>query len=235
VTLPWYATVAIVAALAVAFVVYEVCKTGKQQTEAPPAEFSLQDAQVLMTLGYDQEREARAKPGYRLRLWRNYAVDIALAAVLGLYFLCDGLVMGIVPALAHVGSQVLRPCGVDTRLWEYWRGREIGNLLKSDGFIGVLFMAIGAFLSSAFSGNFALYQEASAGDVVKAVVGGLAMGFGGMIGGGGNLFAGIGGVTSSSLDGFVWLAAAALGALIVVGVENCATKRGKKEMYATVG
>jgi hypothetical protein len=189
-----------------------------------------------MTLGYDSEREAQTKPGYRLRLYRNYAVDLAIGALLGLFFLCEGNVMGVIPALAEAGSWILRTCGVDTVLWKYWQGKAMPNLMKSDGFLGTVFIALGGFVSSALSGNFGLYQEFGPADVAKAAIGGFAMGFGGIVAGGGNLFAGVGGVASASVDGFVWLACAILGGAIVVGVEACATRNdSKKDLYTNVG
>jgi hypothetical protein len=236
VTLPWYASAAIVAALLLILIAVEVFRAYGRRAAAPPAEYSLQDAQVLMTLGYDQEREERRQPGYRLRLVRNYVIDIAIAALLGLFFLCEGNVMAVVPALAEAGSWIMRTCGVDTMLWHYWSGRPMPSLLKSDAFLGTLFITLGAFVSSAMSGNFGLFQEFGVGDAVKAAVGGLAMGFGGVVAGGGNLLAGVGGIASSSVDGLVWIGCAVLGALAVVATEMCTRRTDpKREIYADLG
>jgi hypothetical protein len=233
VTIPWYVTLAIVAVIAIAFVVYEFVRARRKKIENPTTEYNLQDVQVLMTLGYDHEREAQKEPGYRLKLWRNYAVDLALAGLLAMFFLCEGKVMAVVPALAEVGSQLLRPCGIDTRFWDFWREWPLDNLLKSDDFLSVLFLTLGAFLSSSFGGNFGLYQEFTPLDILKGAVGGFAIGFGGMLAGGDNLCGVIGGISSSSVDGFLWLACAGIGAGIVAFLERWLAKRAEIQQRYT--
>jgi uncharacterized membrane protein YedE/YeeE len=236
VTIPWYATLAILVVIVGVLVIYSICRVRQIQMEQQDPEFSLQDAQVLMILGYDPEREARMQPGYRLRLWRNYAIDLVIAALLALFFLCEGRPISIIPGLAEAGSWILRPCGADTRLWKYWDGREMPDLLKSDAFLSVVFVGLGAFLASSFGGNFGLYQEGGPRHLAQAVVGGFAMGFGGMVAGGGNLLGIMGGVASSSVAGFVWLACAVAGALVVVAIGTYIKRRqASRDPYTDVG
>jgi uncharacterized membrane protein YedE/YeeE len=229
VVIPWYATIVILVAIVIVLVILEICKCCRKSNESQQSERTLHDLAVFMRQGDDPDREDR------LRLWRNYAIDIAVAAVLGIFFVCEGRPMAIVPALADIGSWVLRPCGIDTRFWKYWEGREMPDLLNSGDFVTVLFIGLGAFLASAFAGNFGLYQEFDLVEMVKAAVGGFAMGFGGMIAGGGNLLAVVGGIASSSVGGFLWFTAAVGGGLVVAGIHAYIQKHKRKnDDYAEI-
>jgi uncharacterized membrane protein YedE/YeeE len=216
VTLPWYATVVILVFFAALFFVVEYRKARKLKEDGTAVDMTLSEMHVMMMFGLDQEKEEAKRPGYQLKKKGRWVMDVVMAMAIGAFFLCEGRTIGVIGAFTQIGSRVLALCGVGVANWHYWSGKSIPHLLRSDMVLSDAYIAIGGFLAAAALKKFGTYQENSVGDVIKAVIGGSLMGFGGRFATGCNIGAMMSGITSSSVHGFVWLACALVGSATVV-------------------
>ena len=76
----------------------------------------------------------------------------------------------------------------------------------------------GAMLAAALAGRFARRGSLTLGRAAGAVIGGLLIGWGGIVAGGCNVSAYVSGIASGSLHGWVWIAAALPGNWLVVAL-----------------
>jgi uncharacterized membrane protein YedE/YeeE len=76
--------------------------------------------------------------------------------------------------------------------------------------------------------HFAKYQQNTVIEYIKGIIGGFIMGLGGMMSYGCNMGALVGGITSSSVHGFIWFFCAILGAWTIIGVEKCVEGKRKR-------
>jgi uncharacterized membrane protein YedE/YeeE len=105
------------------------------------------------------------------------------------------------------------------------------NILLSD-----ISLILGAFLGVSVMGKFGQQQENSVGQAIKAVIGGFAMGIGGVFGGGCTFGALLSGINSWSLHGWIWMLCALVGSGIVVGFEKCARRFIiDRDLYRSLG
>lgn len=75
-------------------------------------------------------------------------------------------------------------------------------------------LVLGALLASALAGSFALRRPVAWRTALGAVLGGLLMGYGGLIADGCTIGGYLGGIASASLHGWLWAAAALGGAAV---------------------
>jgi uncharacterized membrane protein YedE/YeeE len=208
VTIPWYATVVILAGLFLIFLGIELVRAHRAAARASD-DYDLQDA--------PKPPKPREEPGARLRLWRLYLWDIALALVFGAWYLCEGRTIGITGPYSVIGGRVVEACGGHPGKWQYWRERAgLPNLMRTDIFISDVFIILGAFIAASHWGKFGASQDNSFISLARGIVGGLLMGFGGRMANGCNIGAMVSGITSSSVAGFVWLACGVLGSAAVI-------------------
>lgn len=112
---------------------------------------------------------------------------------------------------AHLGSTI-----VQSEFWNWDGARQAlaGPILAQDSSLMDIGVILGAALVAAHRGSFSRQPWPPLRGVFASAIGGLLMGFGGRLSFGCNIGALIGGISSGSLHGFVWLLAAMPGCWI---------------------
>ncbi len=116
------------------------------------------------------------------------------------------------------GAKIWSALGGDPGSWAYWSSGYPAQSLNSSVLLdttsvmdfGVI---LGALLAAALAGKFAPAMKLSGKRVFTAVVGGLLLGYGARLAFGCNIGALVGGISSGSLHGWLWLAAGFSGAI----------------------
>ena len=186
--------------------------------------FFLWDAQSLITIGVVDDPEVRihrSKPFYKKEWWR-FLTDIVLAICVGLFFICVGSPLGVMGVLPLIGSKHIELFTDKVKTWDYWVDNQKtweAGILNHVLFYSDLYILVGALLASAIMGDFGKQQQNSVAEICKAMIGGLLMGFGAKMSGGCNIGSMLGGITSGSVHGWVWMACAALGSGTVTWTE----------------
>jgi uncharacterized membrane protein YedE/YeeE len=156
------------------------------------------------------------------------AVGLALLNLATL--LIAGRPWAIVAALPLWGSLAVEALGLDDpAFWDWWqeptRADWLFNPLLADRTtVMLLALMAGAMLAASLAGRFARRGGLTLGRAAGAVVGGLLIGWGGIVAGGCNVSAYVSGIASGSLHGWVWIAAALPGNWLVVAL---AQRRGR--------
>jgi hypothetical protein len=137
----------------------------------------------------------------------------------------------IISALPLWGAKAASAAGAswDVAFWDYWssdaRVVALDSSLWADVTSVMIFgLILGTALAAALSGAFRLNLRIRPGDALAALAGGLLLGYGGVVGLGCNIGAFLAGISSGSLHGWVWLAAAFAGTAAGVGI-NAAVSR----------
>jgi uncharacterized membrane protein YedE/YeeE len=214
VVMPWYVTLIVLLVLAGICLGLEWRRMIRLRETRRLGDMDLQDLQIMMTFGFNQEADDAKQPGFQLSLARRWLMDFLMAAAIGAYFLCEGRPIGVIGAFTQIGCRFVELFGVDVAHWHYWAKSKLPNLLQSDMVLSDGFIAIGGFLAAAALKKFGTFQRNSVVHAIKAVVGGFLMGLGARMAGGCNIGGMLSGITSSSLHGFVWLACALLGSYL---------------------
>jgi len=133
-----------------------------------------------------------------------------LAAVL---FLVSGEPWGITMGLTVWGAKAVQATGIDLTGYEFWSGgwsRALldGPALAMHGSLSDIGLVLGALLAGAAMGRTRFGNRIGARAALGAALGGLLMGVGARLSFGCNVGAFIGGASSGSLHGFVWVLAA---------------------------
>jgi len=116
------------------------------------------------------------------------------------------------------GAKIWAAVGGDPGSWVYWRSGYAEQSLNSSVLtdttsvmdFGII---LGAMLAAALAGKFAPRIKLSGKRIFTAVAGGLLLGYGARLGFGCNIGALVGGITSGSLHGWLWLVAGFCGAI----------------------
>jgi uncharacterized membrane protein YedE/YeeE len=150
------------------------------------------------------------------------AVGLALLNLATL--LLAGRPWGIIAALPLWGSLAVEALGWDDpAFWSWWqeptRAEWLFNPLLADRTtVMLLALMAGAMLAASLAGRFARRGGLTPGRASGAVLGGLMIGWGGIVAGGCNISAYVSGIASGSLHGWVWIAAALPGNWLVVAL-----------------
>jgi len=156
-----------------------------------------------------------------LLLWhggpRPLATQIRAALIIGLLaalaFLLSGHPWGITFGLTLWGAKAAGVLGFDlanTAFWS-WNGNRqalAGSILENHSSLMDVGLLLGAMMAASVHGQFKYQRPLSLRGGLGAVSGGLLMGIGARLSGGCNIGAMVGGMSSGSLHGFVWLLAA---------------------------
>jgi uncharacterized membrane protein YedE/YeeE len=133
----------------------------------------------------------------------------------------------IVAALPLWGAKLIGASGIpwDVAFWDYWGSESRIDALEASLWSDVTTLMIwglvlGTALSAALAGNLRLVWRITPGEALSAAVGGLLLGYGGIIGLGCNIGAFMAGISSGSLHGWVWLAAALAGTATGVAIKS---------------
>ncbi|MEL6966346.1 MAG: YeeE/YedE family protein [Pseudomonadota bacterium] len=162
----------------------------------------------------EQRRETESLLKGPWALWLGVAglAVVSLATILLL-----GRPWGITSAFALWGAKIAVISGVDIAAWPYWSG-QVGRLERSvfsDATSVMNFGIIwGAMIAAALAARFKPVRTLTHKDVLTAIIGGLAMGYGARLAYGCNIGAYLGGIVSGSLHGWWWAVFAFAGSSI---------------------
>jgi uncharacterized membrane protein YedE/YeeE len=155
--------------------------------------------------------------------WGKGVGALALAAVCLATLLVVERPWGITSAFALWGAKLALALGVPVDGWTYWQ-RDAATLAApvfADATSVMDFgLMLGALGAAAAAGRFAPRLALSGKDVATAIAGGLLMGYGARLSYGCNIGALLGGITSSSLHGFLWFPFAFAGTVIGVRLRH---------------
>jgi uncharacterized membrane protein YedE/YeeE len=148
--------------------------------------------------------------------WPLVAGALGLAAVNIATLVLAGRPWGVTSAFALWGSKVLAALGVGVAAWPYWQPAGNASELQASVFSDItsvmdMGILLGALMAAGLAGRFAPRWRVPAKSLLAAVVGGLMLGYGARIAYGCNIGAFFSGVSSSSLHGWLWFAAAFAG------------------------
>ena len=188
--------------------------------------FVLLAAIWIAAVRYERRRHGEAAPiGFPLSgtawlrgPWPLVAGALGLAAVNIATLSLAGRPWGITSGFALWGSKAAAAMGVDVAAWPYWQGAA-GSALEASVFSNVTSVmnfgiVLGALMAAGLAGRFAPVWRIPPRSLIAAVVGGLLLGYGARIAYGCNIGAFFSGVSSSSLHGWVWLAAGFAGSAL---------------------
>jgi uncharacterized protein len=116
------------------------------------------------------------------------------------------------------GAKLLTVLGVDVASWEYWTWPMPAQALRAPIIAETTSvldfgLILGALLAAGLAGRFKPDVRIPLRSLAGAVVGGVLMGYGARLAFGCNIGAFLGGISSGSLHGWVWFAAAFVGSL----------------------
>ncbi len=148
--------------------------------------------------------------------WPLIAGALGLAAVNVATLSLAGRPWGVTSGFALWGSKIATSVGMDVSAWPYWQRPGPASALRSSVFgditsvmnFGILF---GALAAAGLAGRFAPIWRIPFRSLAAAVIGGLLLGYGARIAYGCNIGAYFSGLSSASLHGWLWFAAAFAG------------------------
>jgi hypothetical protein len=148
--------------------------------------------------------------------WPLLAGALALAGVNIATLLLAGRPWGVTSAFALWGSQLLEVVGFDVSQWAYWSRPGAAESLQRSLLYDItsvmnIGIMLGALLAAALAGKFAPSFHIPARSIVAALLGGILLGYGARIAYGCNIGAYFGGISSTSLHGWLWFVAAFIG------------------------
>ncbi|MEM7208218.1 MAG: YeeE/YedE family protein [Pseudomonadota bacterium] len=156
--------------------------------------------------------QARKTSNWLRGPWSAWDGAIALAIVSVTTLIVTHRPWGVTAGFALWGAQAADASGIfNVALWPYWENPQWRAAQLQAGpfanFTSLMNFAIiaGAMAAAAAAGRFTPTLRLTQRDVVTAVIGGLAMGYGARLAYGCNIGAYLGGLVSGSLHGWWWL------------------------------
>jgi len=153
--------------------------------------------------------------------WPIWWAVLALALFNLFTLLLAGYPWSITFAFGLWGAKIWSALGGDVSGWSYWASGYPAKALDSSVLADTVSLMdfgiiLGAMLAAALANKYAPAGKMSRMRVVSAVVGGLLLGYGARLAFGCNIGALLGGISSGSLHGWLWLPAAFLGGMLGV-------------------
>jgi uncharacterized membrane protein YedE/YeeE len=153
--------------------------------------------------------------------WPLWWAVIALALLNLFTLLLAGYPWSITFAFGLWGTKIWSALGGDISGWSYWASGYPAQALDSSVLADTVSLMdfgiiLGAMLAAALANKYAPAGKMSRMRVVSAVVGGLLLGYGARLAFGCNIGALLGGISSGSLHGWLWLPAAFVGGILGV-------------------
>jgi hypothetical protein len=176
-----------------------------------PAAVALQLG-VLLALDALLVRMSLGRTGWRGH-WPLAAGALALAVLNLLTLITAGHPWSITWAFALWGAKAALALGWDPATSAFWSADFQRSALEASVFADTTSvmdfgLVLGALGAAAYAGGFRVRWRMPAGAAASALIGGLAMGYGARIAYGCNIGAFFSGVASTSLHGWLWIAAA---------------------------
>lgn len=153
--------------------------------------------------------------------WPLVVGAIALSAVNISTLVLAGRPWGVTSAFALWGAKSLSFLGLDVSGWEYWSRSGASAQLNASVFTDVtscmnIGIMLGALLAAGLAGKFAPSFKIPPRSLAAALIGGIMLGYGARIAYGCNIGAYFGGISSTSLHGWLWFVAAFAGSSLGV-------------------
>jgi len=153
--------------------------------------------------------------------WPIWWAVLALALFNLITLLLAGYPWSITFAFGLWGAKLWSALGGDVSGWSYWASGYPARALDSSVLADTVSLMdfgiiLGAMLAAALANKYAPAGKMSRMRVVAAVAGGLLLGYGARLAFGCNIGALLGGISSGSLHGWLWLPAAFLGGMVGV-------------------
>ena len=151
--------------------------------------------------------------------WPLIAGALALAAVNVATLILAGRPWGVTSAFALWGAKIASAIGIDVTNWAYWQRPGAGATLNESILTDItsvmnIGIILGALLAAGLARKFAPAFRLPARSIVAAIVGGILLGYGARIAFGCNIGAYFGGISSTSLHGWLWFVAAFAGSAV---------------------
>ena len=173
--------------------------------------------------GHLPRRRTRVAPGS----WPMWLGVLVIALLCTATLILAGRPWTIVTALPLWGAKLISVTGLplDVDFWEYWAADTRIDALAASLWSDVTTLMIGGLvlgtgLAFALSGAARLAWKIRPVEALVAALGGLLLGYGGVVGLGCNIGAFVAGVASGSLHGWIWLIAAFAGTSVGVVLRN---------------
>jgi uncharacterized membrane protein YedE/YeeE len=153
--------------------------------------------------------------------WPLIAGALALAAVNVATLTLAGRPWGVTSGFALWGSKAAAGIGLDVASWPYWQRSGPASALQSSVLADITSIMnfgilLGAMAAAGLAGRFAPVWRIPLRSLAAAVIGGLLLGYGARIAYGCNIGAFFSGLSSASLHGWLWFAAAFTGNAVAV-------------------
>jgi uncharacterized membrane protein YedE/YeeE len=151
--------------------------------------------------------------------WPLIAGALALAVVNASTLLLAGRPWGVTSGFALWGAKLGSVFGLDVSGWAYWERAGQAASLDASVFSNITSVMnfgiiLGALFAASMAGKFAPSFKLPVGSLLAAVIGGLLLGYGARIAYGCNIGAYFGGISSTSMHGWLWFAAAFIGSAL---------------------
>ncbi|QDE88976.1 hypothetical protein BHS06_08360 [Myxococcus xanthus] len=161
------------------------------------------------------DREPRAVSWLR-GPWPLVAGALGLAVINIATLAITGRPWGITSAFVLWGSKPLLALGVDVASWPYWQPEARAAALRASVWADVtsvmnVGIVLGAFAAATVAKRLSPTWKVPLPSLAAAILGGLMLGYGARIAYGCNIGAFFSGIASSSLHGWLWMAAALAG------------------------
>ena len=168
------------------------------------------------------ERPLHARTSFAARLiqgpWPLASGAVVLGLLSVLTFVVAGHPWSVTFAFNIWGAKLLAAVGVDVASWEYWTWPMPAQALRApilteNTSVLDFGLMLGALMAAGLAGRYAPNIRIPLRSLAAAIIGGLLMGYGARLAFGCNIGALLGGISSGSLHGWVWFAAAFIGSL----------------------
>lgn len=155
--------------------------------------------------------------------WPLWWAVLALALLNLATLLLAGYPWSITFALGLWGTKLWSALGGDISGWSYWSGGYPAQALHSSVLADTVSvmdfgLILGAMLAAALANKFAPPVRITRARAATAILGGLLLGYGARLAFGCNIGALLGGISSGSLHGWLWLPAAFVGGIVGVSL-----------------
>lgn len=156
--------------------------------------------------------------------WSLVWAIAGLATLNLLTMLIAGHPWSITFAFGLWGTKIWSALGGDISSWQYWSGGYAAEALNNSVLhdttsimdFGVI---IGAMLAAALAGKFSPEGKIKTKRVITAIIGGLLLGYGARLAFGCNIGALLGGISTGSLHGWLWLVSAFCGSILGIYIK----------------
>lgn len=164
-------------------------------------------------------QQSTAKQSWLHGPWPLIAGALGLALVNISTLVLAGRPWGVTSAFALWGAKIAQPLGIEVTNWAYWQRPGQLTSLDQSVFLDItsvmnIGIMLGALVAAGLASKFSPSTKIPLRSILAAVIGGLLLGYGARIAYGCNIGALFGGISSTSMHGWLWFAAAFAGSTL---------------------